>query len=253
MKDWSDLIAAMRRHSGTAVLHKMSDEAAALVEELRGSAVAEVDKSFMVHAPEVHFDEGLSDAEIRDIEARFEFHFPLDLRSFLQTALPVGAKFPDWRRADEPILQEWLERPLAGICFDIEHNNFWDPDWGPKPASLEEAVRTCRLLVAEAPRLIPVYGHRFMPDEPAESGNPVFSIYQADIIYYGHDLEDYIRSEFYLDGRQPWPEQERHIRFWNVSRWQEIRWSADGNILMTHNTSVQVDEFSRDDPDGWLQ
>jgi hypothetical protein len=35
-----------------------------------------------------------------------------------------------------------------------------------------------------------------MPDSPLEAGNPVFSVYQTDIIYYGENLENYLRNEF---------------------------------------------------------
>jgi hypothetical protein len=42
-----------------------------------------------------------------------------------------------------------------------------------------------------------------IPDDPHLEGNPVFSVHQADIIYYGHDLEDYLRHEFGLSGRKP--------------------------------------------------
>jgi hypothetical protein len=76
-------------------------------------------------------------------------------------------------------------------------------------------------------KLIPIYGHRMMPDEPHLPGNPVFSVYQTDIIYYGYDLADYLRHEFHLPGREPWPERVRAIRFWDLDRFQDVRW-ADG-------------------------
>jgi hypothetical protein len=57
----------------------------------------------------VTFVAGLSDAEILAIEARFGFRFPPDLRAFLQTELPQGERFPDWRSGNEADLREWLE------------------------------------------------------------------------------------------------------------------------------------------------
>lgn len=44
--------------------------------------------------------------------------------------------------------------------------------------------------------LVPVYGHRYIPAQPHESGNPVVSVYQTDIIFYGLNLEDWIEHEF---------------------------------------------------------
>ena len=79
--------------------------------------------------------------------------------------------------------------------------------------------------VAKAPRLIPILSHRYMPDDPPLAGNPVFSVYQTDIIYYGYDLASYFESEFPggQEGRpgggiyQPdvFRKQPRPIRFWD--------------------------------------
>jgi hypothetical protein len=77
-------------------------------------------------------------------------------------------------------------------------------------------LNIARAKVAEAPRLIPVAGHRYMPAEPELTGNPVFSVYQTDIIYYGDDLATYLRCEFnrlsYTDAVH---ESLRRIRFWS--------------------------------------
>jgi len=175
----------------------------------------------------VEFDAGLTDAEVFETEKKFGFRFPTDLRDFLQTALPRGPQFPNWRAGDERVLREWLDLPRQGILFDIEHNGFWLPEWGPRPDSLIEAFAVASEIIGAAPRLIPVYAHRMMPDEPHLDGNPVFSVHQTDIIYYGFDLADYFRHEFQLAGRQLWPEHIRPIRFWDLDRFQDERW-ADG-------------------------
>ncbi len=181
------------------------------------------------------FDAGLTDAEVAAAEARFGFRYPPDLREFLQTALPRGPRFPDWRSGDEAALLDWLDLPRQGVLFDVEHNDFWLEEWGPRPGSVEEAVRAAGELVGAAPRLIPVYGHRMMPDEPHEPGNPVFSGHQTDIIHYGFDLADYLRHEFGLPSREPWPEQVRPIRFWDLDRFQEVRWGPDGGCVFDNS------------------
>ncbi len=95
-------------------------------------------------------------------------------------------------------------------------------EWGPRPAALEEACQTASGLIEKAPKLIPIYGHRMMPDEPEQPGNPVFSVHQTDIIYYGFDLADYLRHEFHLLGRLAWPDRVRPTRFWTPDRFQEV-------------------------------
>jgi len=194
-----------------------------LVNQLRGS---EYQFGFIEPGSPVHrveFDAGLTDAEVALVESWFSFRFPPDLRAFLQTALPRGPQFPDWRSGDKAILRDWLDRPRQGVLFDIEHNGFWLDEWGPRPDSIQEALRNASELVAAAPRLIPIFMHRMMPDEPHLPGNPVFSVHQTDIIYYGFDLADYLRHEFGLPGREPWPEHVMSIRFWDLGGCPRIR------------------------------
>jgi hypothetical protein len=206
-----------------------------LVDQLRG---AECQFGLISPGSPVHrveFDAGLADAEVAAAEARFGLRFPPDLREFLQTALPRGPQFPDWRSGDEAELRDWLDRPRQGVLFDVAHNGFWLDEWGPRPGPLAEALRVASGLVAAAPRLVPIYGHRMMPDEPPWAGNPVFSVHQTDIIPYGFDLADYLRHEFGLPGREPWPGRVRPIRFWDVGRFQGVRWGPDGSCVFDNS------------------
>jgi hypothetical protein len=41
-----------------------------------------------------------------------------------------------------------------------------------------------------------VIGHRYLLAEPCVPGNPVLSIWQSDIVVYGHDLRDFLLHEF---------------------------------------------------------
>jgi len=131
-----------------------------LVDQLRGTAYR-----FGLITPDTPVDRldfaaGLTDAEVACVEDRFRFSFPPDLREFLQTALPQGPRFPDWRSGDEAELRDWLDLPKQGILFDIEHNGFWLEEWGARPKTIDEATGVASELIADAPRLIPIYGHR---------------------------------------------------------------------------------------------
>jgi hypothetical protein len=90
-------------------------------------------------------------------------------------------------------------------------------DWLP----LIELLKKSGLEFSEG--LIPILGGRYMPELPYEAGNPVFSVHPADIIYYGFDLEDYLRHEFNLP-REEWPSKVRRMEFWDPDRFQELRW-----------------------------
>jgi hypothetical protein len=68
--------------------------------------------------------------------------------------------------------------------------------WGKKPETLPAALDIVRQDFETWPRLLSIYGHRFLAAQPGRSGNPIFSIMQTDIICYGADLPHYLLNEF---------------------------------------------------------
>lgn len=166
---------------------------------------------------------GLLTDELSRVESAFEFQFPEDLKCFLSQALPVSHGFPDWRDGDESALRMAVAWPFEGIAYDIEHNDFWLPAWPSKPDDLADAIEVARREVGRAPKLIPVCGHRYLPADPPTLGNPVFSVYQTDVIYYGRDLEAYFGCEFGTLGYDDAVSGEmRRIPFW--SDLAEVDW-----------------------------
>lgn len=138
---------------------------------------------------------GLSDRELVRIEEEHSFRFPPDLRAFLGYALPVSPGWVDWRAVDDTELRRRLDWPFEGICFDIEHADFWLAGWGERPGTLAECFEIARQRVSAAPALIPIVGHRYLPARPDVAGNPVLSVHQTDIICYGADLEEFFANE----------------------------------------------------------
>lgn len=172
----------------------------------------------VLRAAGVDFERGLSTSELRAAERRFGFVFPPDLAEFLAFGLPVGKGFPTWRHLDDAELTGSFDWPYEGVCFDIEHNAFWPVEWGPRPEDLRRAFEIARDHIAGAPVLIPLRGHRYLAGAPNSSGNPVFSVYQTDIILYGVDLENYLQNEYhYFFGTPAYslPTTPRKIEFWS--------------------------------------
>src|SRR4030095_4370572 len=139
---------------------------------------------------------GLSERELLAAESKCGARFPPALVSFLMATLPVGQGFPNWRILDDPSLQNAIDRPFEGIAFDIDRNSFWLPAWGARPDDLKSATRLALEAVEAAPSLVPIYSHRYLPAGPSEAGNPVLSVQQTDIIYYGRDIRSYFAHEF---------------------------------------------------------
>lgn len=159
---------------------------------------------------------GLTATELERVESVVEAALPRDLRGFLSEGLPLGSRFPNWRDPDSAAIRSQLAWPFDGMAFDIEHNVFWLDTWGPRPSQLKEALKIARMHVAAAPRLIPIVGHRYLPAEPLSAGNPVLSVYQTDIIYYGDELATYLRCEFHrLSYANAVHKTVRRIRFWS--------------------------------------
>lgn len=157
-------------------------------------------------------DKGLSDAEFDRIEREYGFEFADDHRGFLATGLPVWQPYeegqtweqpwPDWRNGDLGALREHLSWPVDYLLWDVQHGH-WRQEWGKRPEAREEAVEVARARLADVPKMVPVYAHRFLPAGRGTFAHPVLSMLGWDIVYLGTDLLDYIDQEF----KEPRPER----------------------------------------------
>lgn len=157
---------------------------------------------------------GLSEQDIAAIEELYSLRFPPDYRLFLKLLhsvdrpltgvryrhdrqmIPITApSFYNWQ-VDTVAIQQAYDWLVEGLWFDVQYNNLWPQTWGVKPVQIEAQETQVRALVKAAPKLIPVFGHRYLLAEPCQAGNPVLSIYQSDIIIYSIDLRHYFLTEF---------------------------------------------------------
>lgn len=158
---------------------------------------------------------GLTEEELGRVEQAFGFRFPPDLRLVLQFMLPVSEGFPDWRNERVQDLIEWFDAPAEGIAFDVEENDFWMEQWGERPDDVDDAIEDARRHVAQAPILVPVFSHRFIPARPEEAGNPVFSVVESDVIVFGNDLASYFHTEFDVPLPEWAAQMPKRIEFWS--------------------------------------
>ena len=145
-------------------------------------------------ARRIVFEPGLTDDEVARVETTFGFQFPPDLRALLRTALPVTGGFPNWRSESENELRHrYFDVPTRGILFDVEHNDYWPTGWGPRPPELPVALAEAGRQLANAPRLVPVRSHHYLPATPA-AGNPVLAVRQSGICVVAPDVATYFAN-----------------------------------------------------------
>jgi hypothetical protein len=119
----------------------------------------------------------------------------------------------DW--SDEVAIRRALEWPVEGLLSSIERGIVWRPEWGEKPASPDARKEVAQPAILRNPKLIPLIAHRYLPEQPYETGNPVFSAFYSDVIYYGANLADYFEREFAGWNHRPWPDDVKRIPFWS--------------------------------------
>ena len=147
-----------------------------------------------LHAPDrpslrAGFVEKLEPSAVHPALARAHVHTYSDM------VLHESASFYNWS-TDRDSLNGAFNWLAEGLEFDIEHEGLWQPSWGSKPTTLERQRAQLRATIEKAPKLIPVYGHRYLLGEPCAAGNPVLSVYQSDVIVYAADLHDYFLVDF---------------------------------------------------------
>ncbi len=144
----------------------------------------------------IEFDEGLTLEETIKIETIYGIKFPDSLKNFLMIGVPISKGFYNWRNMEDEnveFIKEIMNRPMISVDDMIEEV-YWCDDWGDEPES-EEMVQEVKRRLECAPKLLPIYAHRYMPMVTDENP-PIVSVHNLDIIYYGKDIEDYFEIEF---------------------------------------------------------
>lgn len=157
--------------------------------------------------------------QLDDAQAKWDLRFPPDLVDLFLDRRPVdpGGRIIDWAKDRDERIRRTLDWPFEGFWFDVENAGVWWPEWGEKPADRDTRFAALKAAFDAAPTLIPNFAHRYIPAEPHEAGNPVFSVRQTDVIYYGVDLMDYFERELGGWDSKPWPAPLKEILFWSLA------------------------------------
>jgi len=164
--------------------------------------------------PATRWRGGLSDSDLRIVEAMFTVTMPAAYRRFL-TALhtpdpPLAATqvragrivrveerlFTDWTGATTPIIAAF-ERPLEGLLRGVAIGR-WHPAWGDRPDDERERLRRVRRLAAAGGRLIPFAGQHYLVALPGRDDGPVIAVRGADAAVIAPDVRAAILRELGL-------------------------------------------------------
>lgn len=150
----------------------------------------------MLKSKGIEFDKGLNQTEFLKIKQEYGIEFPNELKEFYSFVLPISNNFYNWRDfSNENVskMKRVLNKPFDDI-YEMADEVFWCKDWGDEPDKNERAS-VIRQKLKNAPKLIPIYLHRYMPMIKKENV-PIISICDTDVIYYGENLESYLEVEF---------------------------------------------------------
>lgn len=118
----------------------------------------------------LQFSQGLTDSEIQQIETIYDIKFPKSLRNFYREGVPVSEaeyEFPRWSdfSADNIscIKKYWIEGPIDRLLPHIKREGYWIPEWGERPERAEDAAAEFAKTAQKAPKLIPVFGNKYLP------------------------------------------------------------------------------------------
>ncbi|KDN81153.1 hypothetical protein [Kitasatospora cheerisanensis] len=87
------------------------------------------------------------------------------------------------------------------------------------------------------PRLVPLYGHRYLPPAPFGPGHPVLSVHQTDVIEYGHDLADWLDVEFTGRTARPNARSLATVPFWSYF----VTDAPEGAVTTPHDPTAATD------------
>jgi hypothetical protein len=180
--------------------------------------------------------------ELDDIQSKWGLRFPPDLLELYRERRRViedeeyGSH--DWVSAPDAQIKAMLDWPLEGFLFDVG-NGLWWPEWGEMPSGLDAREEKLRTIFAAAPKLIPVLGHRYIPEQPTEAGNPIFSVWQMDVVHYGANLEHYAsRENQIITDNSSWPPLKK-IPFWSRAvEFNHQRFRNGGSFAFFNKGSV---------------
>jgi hypothetical protein len=93
---------------------------------------------------------GYSQAELDDVQAKWQLRFPPDLVDLLRERRPLmdDPQCFDWVTADPEHIRERLAWPFESYWVSIERHELWWPEWGERPSKPSDQCEKVRAIFA---------------------------------------------------------------------------------------------------------
>ncbi|KAJ5075780.1 hypothetical protein M0811_06642 [Anaeramoeba ignava] len=168
---------------------KFSDEYRDFLQRLHTCSKKEVNYRYIYSEDsDFEYDQNAPDYQQKEEEYHEKHHIPVETHWII-----------DWKCDDEKVfdpIEQKFQRPRQGLEFDIENNDFWMDSWGECPDDMVDRLEKFWEIFSNAPKLIPVYSHRYAFSQEQTNCKAIISVHQSDIIVYGSNLATYLQNEF---------------------------------------------------------
>lgn len=167
-------------------------------------------------------DNGLSNAQLAEIEAALGAQLPFEIGLLLVMGVPDDDAWRVWESPTDDIAA-WNASLLHMLHRRVEDEDLWLESWGPKPANAKSRVDAATEAFTLAPPLFPLYGSDCVAvavadGETASESNPIWSVLDGRVAVQGTDLAAWLHHGWQVP-LPMWPETaERTFPLWSELR-----------------------------------
>ena len=167
---------------------------------------------------------GLTIEELKEVEQKYGFRFPPDVRDFLQVGLPLGCGWHDWRRLGKVTVSddtEDTEDTVSQIqklhCIPWRARYSKDRQWDEN-----ESLAKAQDLASRVYPLIPLCQHRCIPSVPHECGLPILSMHGCyDNLCHSRNFWTWLEEAAHIPaGVIPQSWKDKTVPVYEVPFWQ---------------------------------
>jgi len=180
----------------------------------------EIIREIQAHIRCDQIDPGLTTEELKEVEQKYGFAFPPDVRDFLQVGLPLGCGWHDWRHMIKVTEseQDTVSQIQTLHCIPWRVRYSKDRQWDEN-----ESLAKAQDLASRVYPMIPLCQHRCIPSVPHECGLPILSMHGCyDNLCHSRNLWTWLEEMMEEDAPAVIPQRwkDKTVPVYEVPFWQ---------------------------------